>query len=140
MKIKIKPAEIVFITVIILITTLIMYPVFQKSPSPSWPYAAEDFLKTVGAGLNRYQEDHSGKLSESLAELYPKYVNDPRLTKSSVEIGPLKKPMVLTYHKPKSLADRSTVVAELRLHPNDKSRYHYRGVALKADLNVRLKR
>ncbi|MEN6520747.1 MAG: hypothetical protein ABFD46_06295 [Armatimonadota bacterium] len=136
MKLKIRKKEIAAVIAIVSITAFIMYPVLKTSSTPGWVGKAGCFMKTIGSCLDRYQTDHDGKLPGSLAELYPKYVNDPRITKNPVEISRNGKQMWMTYYKPKNLHNPNTAVAELRLHPDDKSKYPKRGIVLRANLSV----
>ncbi|MEN6371276.1 MAG: hypothetical protein ABFD64_04605 [Armatimonadota bacterium] len=138
MKLKIKPREIAAVIAIVSIATLLMYPVLKTNSTPGWVGKAGYFMKTIGSGLDRYQTDHGGKLPRSLAELYPKYVNDPRITKNPIEISRNGKQMWMIYYKPQNLRNPNTIIAELRLHPDDKSKYPKRGIVLRANLSVQL--
>lgn len=136
MNVRLRVKELALIIAILLVTAVILYPLFKSTVTPGWVEDAWHFMKSVGIGIERYKNTHDGKLPESLAELYPKYLDDIRITENPVEIGKCKKQMWLTYLKPKTRINPDVAIAELRLHPNDKTSYHRRGVVLNADLHV----
>jgi len=129
--------KVVVVIVVMSIMVLAGFAIVQMSHGhrdPAWPVDVVPFLKLVGKGISGYSTDHSGDLPESLCNLYPQYVNDPRINKNTAVFAGAQ--MLLTYHKPSRLGDSNVVIVEARLAPNVKTQCHWRAFALYGDLEV----
>lgn len=118
----------------------ILKPLLTTTYDPNWVDDSATFLKMVGEGLVWYADDHNGDLPSTLSLLYPKYVKDNRVLKGVAEFGSLRVPMAIIYYKPKRMGDSRTAVAEVRLYPNVKTKYHWRGLVLWGDNDVHLEK